>query len=412
MDSAAGWGFGLFFLIVIAIIISFIPFIIANKRGHHYKWIILVLCLVPIGFTWIIAFIWAVWPQDKSLADPIAGNVTGLGNRNAGDTLGSARAGNQRGYAEEKATFKISPNTEEARNNQNLFRGEMTLDNDEYKIFLVKKYGIEKNEALGKIICEGKLFDNIEQALQHAAEIDGALSRPSSYANVTNLTEVQKALAADEDANKQSPMLSDEAKKFGITHNGVKYCYKTYQYDQLDDALRFARNDVQSISVTKQDESPSSNKKIIALVVGVVVIIGGYFALQKVNPQATTPTSQSTKPNKPINYASLNWSRLPFDQNSFIANSQITGDKAFGFQVITMNNFKEITSAQMWGLSEISEISINCQNATMQDLKVIWTENQMGAGKITFSEGPFNITSIRNQIDGTFHRELFKYICN
>ena len=45
-----------------------------------------------------------------------------------------------------------------------------------YKIFLVKKYGIEKNEALGKIICEGKLFADIEQALKHAAELDSAQS--------------------------------------------------------------------------------------------------------------------------------------------------------------------------------------------------------------------------------------------
>ena len=259
MDSAAGWGFGLFLLIVIAIIISFIPFIIANKRGHHYKWIILVLCLLPTGITWIIAFIWAVWPQDKSLADPIAGNVTGLGNRNVGDTVGSARAGNQRGYAEEKATFKISPNTEETRTNQNLFEGEMTLDNDGYKIFLVKKYGIEKNEALGKIICEGKLFSDIEQALKHAAELDGTQSTLSNNqttaSDVTNLTEIQKALAIDKNSGKQ--------------------------FNKEDNALKFTMNDGQISNATKQNESTSNNKKIIALVVGVIVIIGGYFVFEK-----------------------------------------------------------------------------------------------------------------------------------
>ena len=159
------------------------------------------------------------------------------------------------------------------------FSGEKSLANDSYKIFLVKKYGIEKNEALGKIICQGKLFDDTEQALQHAAEIDGASSQPSNQSGVTNLTEVQKALS--DDAYNQSPMLSDEARKFGITHNGLMYCYKTYQYDELDDALKFARSDVQATSTAKQDESPSSNKMIIAVVVGVIAIIGGYFALQK-----------------------------------------------------------------------------------------------------------------------------------
>ena len=40
------------------------------------------------GFPWLAAFIWAVWPSDKSLIDPIAGNVTGKGSRNSGDTFG------------------------------------------------------------------------------------------------------------------------------------------------------------------------------------------------------------------------------------------------------------------------------------------------------------------------------------
>jgi len=51
---------------------------------------------------WIIAFIWAAWPADKSLIDPIAGNVTGKGKRNAGDTVGSVQYGLERGYEEEK----------------------------------------------------------------------------------------------------------------------------------------------------------------------------------------------------------------------------------------------------------------------------------------------------------------------
>ncbi len=44
------------------------------------------------GVGWLIAFVWAVWPQDKSLADPLLGNPTGTGRRNAGHTLGEMRA--------------------------------------------------------------------------------------------------------------------------------------------------------------------------------------------------------------------------------------------------------------------------------------------------------------------------------
>ena len=163
----------------------------------------------------------------------------------------------------------------------NNFDGNKSLENDSYRIYLVKKYGIEKNEALGKIICQGKLFQDTEQALQYASELDGAISYQSNSSNVAHLTEIQKALASEEDKNKNLPLLSDEAIGLGITHDGTKYCYKTFKYEQLSDALKFAKNDSQTISETKQGESPSNNKLIIAVVVGVIVIIGGYFALQK-----------------------------------------------------------------------------------------------------------------------------------
>lgn len=78
-----------FFAIVLAFIIAFVPAIIAFKRDHAYKWIILALCFFSAtGILWLVAMIWAVWPADKSLADPVLGNVTGKGNRNVGHTLG------------------------------------------------------------------------------------------------------------------------------------------------------------------------------------------------------------------------------------------------------------------------------------------------------------------------------------
>ena len=41
-------------------------------------------------------------PTNKSLIDPIAGNVTGKGCRNSGDAIGSLEYGRERGYSEEK----------------------------------------------------------------------------------------------------------------------------------------------------------------------------------------------------------------------------------------------------------------------------------------------------------------------
>jgi len=48
------------------------------------------------------------------------------------------------------------------------------ITNDAYRIFLTKKYGIEKNLALNKIICGNSLFDNIDDALIYADSLCSA----------------------------------------------------------------------------------------------------------------------------------------------------------------------------------------------------------------------------------------------
>lgn len=91
-------------MIFIIVLISLIPAFIAFVRGHAYRWIILVLCLFSwTGLIWIVALIWSIWPSEKSLLDPVAGNVTGTGARNTGDTYGSMRVGVQRGAWREPA---------------------------------------------------------------------------------------------------------------------------------------------------------------------------------------------------------------------------------------------------------------------------------------------------------------------
>jgi len=63
------------------------------------------------------------------------------------------------------------------------FAGERLLSNDAYKIYLTKKYVIEKNEALGKFICADSLFSTIDEALAFAneKELDGK-AKPASPA--------------------------------------------------------------------------------------------------------------------------------------------------------------------------------------------------------------------------------------
>jgi hypothetical protein len=91
-------------LAVVVVALYFVPTIIAYRRDHGYKGIILAINLVlgASGIGYLIALVWAIWPQEKSILDPVLGNPTGLGVRNVGDTFGSKKAGEVRGEVQEK----------------------------------------------------------------------------------------------------------------------------------------------------------------------------------------------------------------------------------------------------------------------------------------------------------------------
>ena len=48
---------------------------------------------IAAGLQWLIPFIWAVWPTNKSLIDLIANNLTGKGIRHSEDNIGSLKYG-------------------------------------------------------------------------------------------------------------------------------------------------------------------------------------------------------------------------------------------------------------------------------------------------------------------------------
>jgi hypothetical protein len=69
---------------------------------------------------------------------------------------------------------------------------ERNLSDDAYKIHLVKKYNIEKNEALGKIIANEAMYETIEDALKSISEYD-AMKEEEHKAFITS-----KAYVKDE----------------------------------------------------------------------------------------------------------------------------------------------------------------------------------------------------------------------
>jgi len=108
-------------LIIVGLILLYVifwfPSIVAKRRGHAYISIIQILNIAAIftGVTWFIAAAWAIFPSEKSLIDPVVGNPTGVGRRNAGDTIGSARQGFDRGKSFEEETDKQIQNLIEMR---------------------------------------------------------------------------------------------------------------------------------------------------------------------------------------------------------------------------------------------------------------------------------------------------------
>jgi hypothetical protein len=56
------------------------------------------------------------------------------------------------------------------------FDGSRDLNDDAYKLFLSKKYDIQKNDVFGKFVCREKMFTSIEEALAYAHQLEQELT--------------------------------------------------------------------------------------------------------------------------------------------------------------------------------------------------------------------------------------------
>lgn len=68
---------------VLCAVLYFVPSFIAFRRGHQYRWIILALNATSgwTGIAWVSVFVWAIWPRNRSLAEPLYGDATGIDDR-------------------------------------------------------------------------------------------------------------------------------------------------------------------------------------------------------------------------------------------------------------------------------------------------------------------------------------------
>jgi len=140
-------------------------------------------------------------------------------------------------------SVRSQPNISETdafRGDSNLlkFKGDRVIQNDSYKIYLTKKFKFEKNEILGKIICEDALFDNIEDALNHAARLD-----TEQFILEQSKMQSEDFPLAEQAAPDQLEMESEEElmEKYRITFDDVKkrYYYKVPGSPEVDQGQPF-----------------------------------------------------------------------------------------------------------------------------------------------------------------------------
>ena len=135
-----------------------------------------------------------------------------------------------------------------SQSDSEVFVGIKSIDNDAYKIYLVKKYCIEKNMALGKFIVGDKLFNSIEEALSYASGVDEIPTSSHAQNKDTQNINHQNRKIID----------SEDTLNYGVTLKNGKFIYKDYSYDNLQDAINYAKLDLAKISQTTKSDLSSS----------------------------------------------------------------------------------------------------------------------------------------------------------
>lgn len=110
----------------------------------------------------------------------------------------------------------------------NRFMGEMSVDNDAYKLFLVKKYNIEKNPTLEKFVANEKLFGTVDEAIAYVDGIEKGIAAEQTQRTAQQETEAQQ----QQQAARQSALLRETVVEEGKLA-GTQWTYRLYQDDSV-----------------------------------------------------------------------------------------------------------------------------------------------------------------------------------
>ncbi len=68
---------GIIFLCIVSFVIYILPGVIAYKRDHHYKWVIIAMNLFfgATAIGWLVALVWAVWPRETPVVSIVVDDI-------------------------------------------------------------------------------------------------------------------------------------------------------------------------------------------------------------------------------------------------------------------------------------------------------------------------------------------------
>jgi len=66
----------------------------------------------------------------------------------------------------------LKPTVEEVVIEEVRFDGSRDLNNDAYKLFLSKKYEIQKNDVFDKFVCQEKMYPTIDEDMKYAHDLE------------------------------------------------------------------------------------------------------------------------------------------------------------------------------------------------------------------------------------------------
>ncbi len=121
------------------------------------------------------------------------------------------------------------------------FVGERSIKNDKYKLFLVDRYQITKNDVLNKYVCDDKLFTTVDEALAHAALIEDAKLKKNELKDDSKIKSGIQSFVGDKSIK------NDKYKLFLVAEYQIKkndtlnqYVCNDILFSSFDEALAHA----------------------------------------------------------------------------------------------------------------------------------------------------------------------------